>query len=102
MVREFRARRDLVCRLLERVPGLTLVRPAGAFYVFPSFTWPRTALEVATDLLSRGVITTPGDAFGSLGASHLRLSFAASRDDLRRGIEIIREYAKNAGQTGRR
>ena len=97
MVREFRARRELVCRLLERVPGLTLVRPAGAFYVFPSFAWPRTAFEVATDLLSRGVITTPGDAFGSLGASHLRLSFAASRDALRRGIEIIRDYGKNAG-----
>ena len=96
MVREFRARRDLVGRLLASVPGLSVVRPAGAFYVFPSFSWPRTSLEVATGLLSRGVITTPGDAFGSLGASHLRLSFAASRSALRKGLEILREYGAEA------
>jgi len=94
MVREFRARRALVCRLLEAVPGLEVVRPAGAFYVFPRFSWSRTSQEVATELLGRGVITTPGDAFGSLGASHLRLSFAASRENLRRGIEILRAYAE--------
>lgn len=95
MVREFRARRALVVRLLKEIPGLDVVRPAGAFYVFPSFEWPRAALRVATDLLSRGVITTPGDAFGSLGASHLRLSFATSRANLRKGIGIIRKYAED-------
>ena len=93
MVREFRARRALVTRLLRNVPGIEVTAPAGAFYVFPRFTWPRTALEVATELLHRGVITTPGEAFGSLGAGHLRLSFATSRENLRRGLAILREYA---------
>jgi aspartate aminotransferase len=93
MVREFRARRTLVTRILSRIPGLEVVPPEGAFYVFPRFTWDRSAQEVATALVRRGVITTPGDAFGSLGASHLRLSFAASRENLRRGLEILREYA---------
>jgi aspartate aminotransferase len=97
MVREFRARRALVTRLLSTIPGLEVVPPAGAFYVFPRFTWPRTSLEAATSILARGVITTPGDAFGSLGASHLRISFAASRENLRRGLGIIREYAEEAG-----
>jgi aspartate aminotransferase len=97
MVREFRTRRELVGRLFSRVPGVELVRPAGAFYVFPSFTWTKTALEAATDLLARGVITTPGDAFGSLGAGHLRVSFAASRENLRQGIGMIREYAEEVG-----
>ena len=96
MVREFRARRDLVSKLLAKIPGITVVRPAGAFYFFPAFSWPRTALEVATDLLGRGVIMTPGDAFGSLGAAHLRLSFAASRSDLREGLEILRAYGEEA------
>jgi aspartate aminotransferase len=94
MVREFRARRDLVVPLLRRVPGLTVVPPAGAFYVFPRFDWSRSATDVAGALLRRGVITTPGDAFGSLGASHLRISFAASRENLRRGIRILRAYAE--------
>ena len=96
MVREFRTRRDLVIRLLRTIPGLTLVPPEGAFYAFPRFSWPTTATEVAQALLARGVITTPGDAFGPKGASHLRLSFAASRKDLRRGISILTDYAETA------
>ncbi len=94
MVREFRARRGLIVRLLGRVPGIEIVPPAGAFYAFPRFRWPKSASEVATALLHRGLITTPGDAFGSLGASHLRLSFAASRANLGKGLGILREYAE--------
>jgi aspartate aminotransferase len=93
MVREFRVRRDLVVRTLRRIPGVSVVSPAGAFYAFPSFAWPHSSQDVATALLRRGVITTPGDAFGSLGAGHLRLSFAASRPNLERGLGIVREYA---------
>jgi aspartate aminotransferase len=96
MVREFRVRRDLVVRLLRGIPGMAVVPPAGAFYAFPRFDWPRTSTEVATDLLRRGVILTPGDAFGSLGARHLRLSFAASRENLRRGIGILADYARES------
>ncbi len=96
MVREFRARRDLVVRRLRGIPGLSLVRPEGAFYAFPRFRWKRSALEVARSLLGRGVIMTPGDAFGTLGASHLRLSFAASRENIEKGIGILREYGEGA------
>ncbi len=91
MVEEFRRRRALVTRLLDAIPGLRTVPPAGAFYAFPHFDWPATSTEVAGALLARGLITTPGDAFGSLGASHLRLSFAASREDLKRGLAILAE-----------
>jgi aspartate aminotransferase len=94
MMREFRARRELVVRLLRAIPGVDVVPPAGAFYAFPHFSWSLSSAEIATGLLRRGVISTPGDAFGSLGASHLRLSFAASRENLRRGLEILAEFAE--------
>lgn len=94
MVREFRARRTLVDRLLRAISGVSAVAPAGAFYVFPRIAWGESATDAAQALLARGVITTPGDAFGSLGASHLRLSFAASRSKLRAGLEIVREYGE--------
>ena len=93
MVNEFRARREIVTRLMGKMPGISLVPPQGAFYAFPRFGWPRTATEVAQSLLARGLITTPGDAFGNLGASHLRLSFAASRANLRDGLRILQDYA---------
>lgn len=94
MVQEFRGRRDLVMRELVRVPGMHCVRPNGAFYVFPGFDWPESASEVAMGLLEAGLITTPGDSFGARGANHLRISFAASRDDLTRGLGILRRYAE--------
>jgi aspartate/methionine/tyrosine aminotransferase len=97
---EFRARREIIVRELNAIPGLRCVPPAGAFYAFPRFSWPDTAYVVAGDLLKRGLITTPGDAFGHLGARHLRLSFAASRPNLKRGLGILKEYA--AEQHGRR
>lgn len=97
---EFRARRELVIRELNGMPGLRCVPPSGAFYAFPRFSWPVTAYAVAGELLKRGLITTPGDAFGPLGAHHLRLSFAASRPDLKRGLSILGTYA--AEMRGRR
>jgi len=96
MVAEFRARRDLAMKLLRSTPGLEVVRPAGAFYMFPKFAWRRSATDVARALLARGVITTPGDAFGTLGAAHLRLSFAASRAHLRTGLGLLTDYAEEA------
>jgi aspartate aminotransferase len=95
MVREFRARRTLIDRLLRAMPGVSLVPPAGAFYAFPRIAWNQSATEAAHALLARGVITTPGDAFGSLGAGHLRLSFAASREKLKAGLGIMHEYAEH-------
>jgi aspartate aminotransferase len=97
MVAEFRKRRELVVRTLGAIDGLSTVPPAGAFYAFPKFDWPITSSELAGRLLSRGLISTPGDAFGSLGASHLRLSFAASRDDLRRGLQILADVGAGIG-----
>jgi aspartate aminotransferase len=94
MVREFRARRDIVTKLLGEMPGVSLVPPEGAFYAFPRLDWSKTSTEIARTLLARGLITTPGDAFGSLGASHLRLSFAASRKNIRDGLKILHEYAE--------
>jgi aspartate aminotransferase len=101
MIAEFRRRRELVTRALNRIPGLTCVPPNGAFYAFPKFTWPGTAPEVAGALLQRGLITTPGDAFGSLGAGHLRLSFAASRENLQKGLAILRRYGEEASRVPR-
>ena len=94
MAREFRARRDLVVERLEGIPGVRVVPPAGAFYAFPRFRWRKSSSEIATEMLRRGVITTPGDAFGSLGAEHLRLSFATSRANLEKGLGVLREYAE--------
>ncbi|MDE1820045.1 MAG: aminotransferase class I/II-fold pyridoxal phosphate-dependent enzyme [Euryarchaeota archaeon] len=101
MAKEFRARRDLIVRGLNSVPGMHCVKPEGAFYAFPSYTWGMPSLEAAQTLLQRGLRCTHGEAFGSLGESHLRFSFANSRENIRKAMTILRTFGEEESN-GRR
>jgi aspartate aminotransferase len=86
---EFRARRDLVVAGLAALPGVTCRVPRGAFYAFPNVeTVPLAADALARRLLDEaGVALLSGTAFGAAGESHLRLSYATSRERLAEGLE---------------
>lgn len=87
----FRRRRELMAEALARIPQLRFALPDGGFYFFVDVSAYGDALEIGRRLLERRrVITIPGTAFGPGGAGHLRLSFAAAEEDIRRGIEAIR------------
>jgi aspartate aminotransferase len=94
MLNEYRVRRDQLCTWLGEEPGLRLVKPAGAFYLFPDvsdFLSPdgvRTSAELAQSLLDEArVAVTPGEAFDAPG--FMRISYAASMEDLERGAQKI-------------
>jgi len=98
--RIFRERRDLVIAELAGTPGLDIVVPQGAFYVFPDCsgllgrkTPAGTVIRSDTDLThyllrEAGVAVIDGHAYGAPGT--FRLSFAASLDDIRQGCSAIR------------
>jgi aspartate aminotransferase len=103
MRREFEARRDLVCRRLSALPGVKCPTPGGAFYAFfnvashfgrtlggkkvsDSLTFCQAALE------SAHVNLVPGSAFGAEG--YVRLSFAASREQINGGIDRLEQLLK--------
>lgn len=97
-VLEFAERRKLIGSLLRKIPGVTFCDPQGAFYVFPNFgayigrsfggKTISNSTGLATYLLDHGrVATIPGGAFGS--DSHLRLSFALSREKIEEGMGRI-------------
>jgi aspartate aminotransferase len=92
MVAEFHARRDLVVDGLNSLPGVSCLRPKGAFYVFPDVSGTgRTGDEIAHLLLHEaGVSVLSGTAFGEVGAHHIRLSYANSRAQISRAIEKMR------------
>ncbi len=106
MLNEYRKRRDQVCEWLAAEPRIRIVKPAGAFYLFPDFSeflspdGIRTTSELAQALLDDArVAVTPGEAFDAPG--FVRLSYATSMADLKRGTAKILEYlhaleAKNA------
>jgi aspartate/methionine/tyrosine aminotransferase len=93
MVEEFRHRRDLIVDGLNRIPGVTCLRPRGAFYVFPNVkALGRPSKEIATHLLDEaGVAVLGGTAFGEHGEGYLRLSYAASRETI---AEALRRIAR--------
>ena len=99
MLEEYRRRRDRVVDWLADEPRLRIVKPAGAFYLFPDvsdFLSPdgiRTSAELAQALLNDvRVAITPGEAFDSPG--FIRISYATSIEELERGIGRIIDYVR--------
>jgi len=97
MLDEYRKRRDRLTEWLSADPRIRLVKPAGAFYLFPDiseFLSPdgiRTSADLATALLNDArVAVTPGEAFDAPG--FFRLSYATSMQELERGTNRILEY----------
>ncbi len=96
MHESFHIRRDLICELLAGVDGLEFKKPDGAFYVFPRLlNDPQKAdtNRFCSELLSdEGVAVIPGSAFGAEG--YIRISFAASADDIREGIHRLGKFLR--------
>lgn len=96
MTKEFRVRRDYVVSRLNKIKGVSCVEPEGAFYAFPNITsFGKTSKEIADYLLKKaGVAVLDGTAFGSYGEGYLRISYATSMDNLKRGLDRIEKALK--------
>ncbi len=95
MVKEFHHRREMIVGALNRIEGFDCPWPKGAFYTFPSFDFGVTSEALAIQILKAGVICTPGSAFGAGGEGHLRFSYANSRENISKGIEIVSRVAES-------
>ncbi len=92
MVKEFRARREIVLKALAKIEGASTSRPSGAFYAFPRIDVPIDSSALSERILKEGsVAVTPGSAFGAAGEGHLRISYAASRETIVEGLRRIAE-----------
>lgn len=100
MVKEFAERRKIVMDMLAEIPNIRIDEPAGAFYVFPdvSYYFGRKDGETViadADALSMYLLekahvsTVTGGAFGEPNC--IRISYAASREDIQKGFTRIRE-----------
>ncbi|WP_224483613.1 pyridoxal phosphate-dependent aminotransferase [Robertkochia aurantiaca] len=105
MIDKFHERRDMVLNLLGEIDGLQLNVPGGAFYVFPNVsnffgkTIRGKVINNATDLSlllleEAQVATVTGEAFGAPDC--LRISYAASEEELKEAIKRIKEVLSEA------
>ena len=99
MVREFRARRDLIVEGLNDIDGISCLEPDGAFYVFPnvSGTGMDGARFADRMLYEAGVSVLAGTAFGSSGVDHVRISYANSQDNIREALRRIEGVVAGVG-----
>ncbi|MFH1134618.1 MAG: pyridoxal phosphate-dependent aminotransferase [Pseudomonadota bacterium] len=96
----FEKRRDFVVETLNKIEGVKCFTPGGAFYAFPTVSsyfgkgvgkWQiKGSDDLADYLLEEALIAAvPGSAFGE--DSCIRLSYAISLDDNRKGLERMAE-----------
>lgn len=91
VLEEFRKRREVAMKKLAEIPSFTTSPVDGAFYVFPKYAHKIPSEKLAMKILDQGVICAPGGSFGSLGEGHLRFSYANSRENISKGLEIVKE-----------
>lgn len=70
----YRKKRDILCDELTRF-GYDLIRPEGAFYLFPDTPVEDDVAFVAA-LQEENILTVPGSGFG--GPGHFRISYCVS------------------------
>lgn len=88
---EFRQRRDYVIQAIEEMPLLSCNHPQGAFYIFVDVSRTGMNGEQFVDfMIQNGVGLVPGTAFGKSAENFIRISYAASMDELKECMQRIR------------
>lgn len=90
---EYVKRRDFVYERLTEM-GLDVVKPNGAFYIFPSIKkYGIDSFSFATRLLEEGgVAAVPGSAFTVNGEGYIRISYAYAMPVLEEGMVRLEKF----------
>jgi len=101
MAVEFEKRRDYIVERLNSLPGVSCLKPGGAFYAFANFRgiMGRSfggkviggSMDLTELLLTEAkVAVLPGAPFGA--DDYLRLSYATSMENIVKGLDRIEEF----------
>ncbi len=86
-------RTDIMMNILAGIDGISLVRPEGAFYAFPSIEVEDDNHFVSELIKSTGVIVVPGTGFGQRpGTSHFRIVTLPPEEILEEAFVLIKDF----------
>ncbi|MCA1319181.1 aminotransferase A [Bacillus tianshenii] len=76
--------------------GLDVVKPSGAFYLFPSIEkYNMPSFDFALKMVEEaGVAVVPGSAFSPLGEGYVRLSYAYTMESLEKAMDRMEKFLK--------
>ena len=103
MIKEFEKRRNYMIDRINKIEGVSYIKPSGAFYIMVyvgDFYGKNIAGEVINSSLDfsksileeEKVAVIPGIAFGLDG--YIRLSYATSMDIIKEGLDRLERYLK--------
>ena len=104
MVKVFDSRRRLITELVRKTPLLSAPEPKGAFYIMVNVSGTfgkkcggeviRDSSDFCDMLLEKSLVAVvDGAAFGA--PDYVRLSYACSEDDIRKGLERMAEFTSS-------
>ena len=98
MCARYQKRRDLVCDRLDKMPGLTYLRPeSGMFIMVDVSNIYRDDNIFAQKLLDAECVSVlPGSAFGSSTSGHVRLSLVQPEDVLTEGCNRLEKFVRQS------
>ena len=89
-VADYRRKRDMIVD--ELADDFEIVKPGGAFYVFP-----RAPMDSGSEFVMRAIennlLIIPGSMFSNRD-THFRISYAADDETIARGIEVLRKLCR--------
>jgi len=96
MKHSYQERLDYVYERLIQM-GFDVVKPNGAFYLFPNIShFKQSSFDFALSLVKNaGVALVPGSAFSEYGEGYVRLSYAYSMEQLKKAMDRMENYVTN-------
>lgn len=94
MREEYRERRDYVYQAMTKL-GFEMARPSGAFYIFAKIPagYEQDSMAFCIDLAEKNQLAIiPGIAFGPEGEGYVRISYAASMENLVEAMNRLATY----------
>jgi len=90
------ARRDITVLMLNSIPGISCVKPEGAFYAFPRLHMDQSDSHFVSELIKEtGVVVVPGSGFGQVpGTQHFRVVFLPNEQTLEKAYNNIGLFYK--------
>ncbi|WP_445307560.1 pyridoxal phosphate-dependent aminotransferase [Microcoleus vaginatus] len=95
MRQAFAERRQVIFELLDAIPGISCIKPDGAFYMFVNISKTgMNSLEFCDAFLEQQqVAVIPGIAFGA--DDHIRLSYATDLGTIKKAVERLDKFVRS-------
>ena len=89
---EYLKRKEIMVKGLSEIPGLRIIKPEGAFYLFVDITETgMTDVEFANESLKAGVQLIPASLITG-GSGFIRISYACSEEAIIEGLKRLKKW----------